>query len=179
VIIDDAHLVSKLPPWLLNAFPDEPIPTLLLGTQTRKRAQVAKLFQDAGRPIKEWRLPRIRANASAPFIKLIVEYRAAPEGLDSNEIARLFNDGLQRPGGLSGLWPAQFQATRGALLDDRLGTLVSGSAPAARIISIVAFYGGASMFSNGHFPALDRSLLERTLRGLNLVARLNQVERFW
>lgn len=142
VFLDNAHQLTELPRWLHYADSDQQFGSLILGTQTRRRSHLSGLLAGCSRSRREIRIPAVRPEHADTYVELIERYRAAPKELSRERIGELFRSGLSLRHGLAGLWPAQYQATRGMLLDQRLHELVGSVAPHVRqVLSMLAFAG--------------------------------------
>ncbi len=171
VIFDDAHRLTQLPLWLLEAYPDDTLGCIVLGTQTRKSSGLLQLLRSGcTRSIKDVRLAPVRSREADQFVDVIMQYGAAPEGATREHVKSLFVDGLQKEHGLAGLWPAQYQATHGILLDHRISEMFNEfDIDTKRVVSILAFLGASSHFSpDPRFPIACRSLVEHMLEHLGL-----------
>lgn len=172
IIFDDAYRLTKLPRWVTESFAGDSSVSLFLGTQSRRRAEIQSLFRTSGKPLHQVSVPKIKPGEAQPFIDLIADRKAASDGLEIEEIRSLFLNGLSQGRDQAGLWPAQYQATRGIMLDSRVRQLLSDLDPASqRVVSLIAFLGFLSHLANNiHFPRGTRLLLQRSIGHLGLNA---------
>ena len=171
VVVDcNADRLNEAPAWLVNAFPRDWNGCLVIGVQTRWRSITARLLQETGHRLREIRLPPVQLSEAPSFVDRIVEFRAAPSGLDHGQVQRLFEDGLSQRH-YAELWPAQFQATRGVDLEQHFEVLVEGlSAAATRALSAPVFAGFLFHLSSGRTPVASRSLMDALIRNLDIGA---------
>ncbi|MCC8977581.1 hypothetical protein [Bradyrhizobium acaciae] len=156
IVFDDAGRLAAIPSWLRNRFSDEPFGCLLLGTQTRYRKKVADLLSGVVGEKKHIAVPPVRPSEAQQFVDVIISNRVAPPNLAKGDLEKLFKSGLTIRGGLSGLWPAQYQATRGVLLDQRFGRLLSElDQNGQRALSLVVFVQFLRDHTPTHQPPSD------------------------
>ncbi|MCS3762244.1 P-loop NTPase [Bradyrhizobium centrosematis] len=136
VVIDDANLLKALPSWAKRLF--ESNGCLLLGCQSRYVGNVRRLFDR--RIVNLQAISRISSDDAPVFVQQIQKFRASDID-DPSRIRLLFENGLTLGQGLGGLWPAQYQATRGLFLDRRIEALLDGSPEFLRAVSVIAFAG--------------------------------------
>ena len=155
VIIDDANLLKFPMSWSKALF--DAGGCLLLGCQTRHLRGARQLFD--GRIVTLLPVARVTLETAPAYIERIEKF-AASDINDRGRIKSLFENGLTLGQGLGGLWPAQYQATRGTLLDRRVELLLEGEPEFLRAMSAVAF---ASFVSD---RAGMRAMTRRIVRGL-------------
>lgn len=133
-IIEDDHDLSHAPGWTSGLM--DCGGTLLIGTQTRRLERVKALFNPKN--VRTMPLGRIETSTADAFIDNI--NRFAPNS-DARRRER-FVDGLGLSHGRGGLWPAQYQATRGEALDHRVAALVDAFQPDLQpMLSTLVFMG--------------------------------------
>lgn len=163
------HFSTEVPEWLAQTLPHDVVGCIVFGTQTRRRHDLLqRLRSGCTRQILDLRLSAVRPGGVKPFVDLIVKFKAAPEQLERQRLEALFVDGLVQPHGLSGLWPAQYQTTRGLPLDLRMQELLSAfDMDMKRAISTIAFLNYCSHLSKDtRFPNATMGLVRQLIQNL-------------
>lgn len=133
-IVEDDHDLAQAPAWI-NTLMDNG-GSLLIGTQTRRVERLNALFDP--KLIRTVSLGSIGISTADAFVANI--NRFAPTA-DSTRRER-FLDGLGLSHGRGGLWPAQYQATRGEALDHRVEIVVQQfEADLRPMLSALVFVG--------------------------------------
>jgi hypothetical protein len=171
VIVDDIPLSAPPPSWVVP-IAGRPGGCIAVGLQTRNLAACLQMTQ-AAKP-RDIRVSAVRPEDAPAYIDLIEQYAAAPTSVERPTIERLFVNGLRM--GLGGLWPAMWQATRGAKLDDRVREFVDSVRAERSLLRVL----GAVTFVNYHCEPRcvgenlsqpmepRRSLIAGLIRNLNL-----------
>lgn len=165
VIFDDAHQITEMPSWL-GRFDRKVI--IVFGTQTGKRNRLPRFPSQI--QYREVSVPKLRLEDAKQFTDQIIHFGAAPEHLSSNRIVDLFKNGLSQGKFMGGLWPAQYQATRGDSLDRRMKSKLDDLDDAGRrLISIFAFLNFLGYLSKDeNFPTSRWSFVQAILEELGL-----------
>lgn len=169
VLFDDGDSLEALPGWLLERAHRGLLGSLVLVAHRHSSRKLSGILRNKV-VFRPYDLPPISPKDAGKFIAAITKWGASQPGISSARLQSLFLDGLSLPHGLGGLWPAQYQATRGVHLDERIRDLVGGLDDAEQVaLSAVAFISflaeKAPPWDDGLEPS--RHLVQTLLRELD------------
>ncbi len=146
IVVDGIESLESLPTWLLG-FSGDKCGCVCLGTRTRH-------LRDLTHPIRSrnyytYPVARLEESDVKPFVEAILFFGASPAGISADYVKKLFQSGLASQHGYAGLWPAQYQATKGELLDNRVKKLLESADDETKLImAIISLLNGMHNFSN-------------------------------
>jgi len=138
---DEGRLAT--PPYNL-VFRGAPRCKLLIATPSWNLKQLTSYLRRVGLSVSVVAVPRIGKEDVNLYVDKICGFGAHPSGLSREAVYDLFLSGLFRKDGYGGLWPAQYQATHGIDLEERvadvLGDLDSAETIALGVIVASNFF---------------------------------------